>query len=122
MSGGQTRAWRAFTNEAVTPGSPASNGCLAPWIQMQYPSAIVVTSFNILIRNAGKNISSWNVQGGNNPGGSEFTTLLSSTAAMQLNANNYYSFNIDNSTAYKVYRFNILSRGSSKSRSSYRYS
>ena len=71
MSGGQTRAWRAFTNEVVTPGSPASNSGwapgakdAAPWIQMQYPSAIVINSFNIFIRNSGKNISSWNVQGG----------------------------------------------------------
>ena len=31
-----------------------------PWIQMLYPSAIVVTSFNIFIHNApGKNITSW---------------------------------------------------------------
>ena len=52
MSGGQTRAWRAFTNEVITPGSPASNSGwvpsakdATPWIQMQYPSAVVVTSF-----------------------------------------------------------------------------
>ena len=50
------------------------------------------------------------IQGGNNLGGSEFNTLLASTPAMQLNANNYYSFNSDNSAAYKVYRFNILGR------------
>jgi hypothetical protein len=117
--GGQTRAWRAFTNDVVTPGSPASNSGwvasprdAAPWIQMIYPSAIIVTSFNIFIKNGGTNITSWNVQGGNNPGGSEFTTLIFSTVGttMQLNANNYYSFNIDNSTAYKVYKFNILGR------------
>jgi hypothetical protein len=47
--------------------------------------------------------TSWNVQGGNNPDGSEFTTLLAGSS--QLNANNYL-FNIDYSTAYKVYRFN----------------
>ena len=119
MSVGQTRAWRAFTNEVVTPNSASSgSGWVSsakdatPWIQMQYPSGIVITSFNIFVRNVvGRNITSWNVQGGNNPGGSEFTTLLAGSAAnMQLNANNYYSFNIDNSTAYKVYRFNILSR------------
>ena len=100
MLGGQRRAWRAFTNEVVTRGSPASNlGWLpsnkdaTPWIQMQYPSGIIVTSFNIFIRNGSKNITLWNVQGGNNPGGSEFTTLIASTVdtTMQLNANNYYS-------------------------------
>ena len=44
MSGSQTRAWRAFTNEVVTPGSPASNSGwvpsakdATPWIQMHYP-------------------------------------------------------------------------------------
>jgi hypothetical protein len=119
MGGGQTRAWRAFTNEVVTPGSPASNSrwvCSArgatPWIQMTYPSAIVITSFNIFIRNGGKNITSWNVQGRYNPGGSEFTTLMASTVgtAMQLNANSYYSFNFEISTAYKVYRINILAQ------------
>jgi hypothetical protein len=64
MAGGQTRAWRAFTNEVVTPGSPASNSGwavsardAAPWIQMIYPSAIIVTSFNIFIKNGGKNIT-----------------------------------------------------------------
>jgi hypothetical protein len=79
---------------------------------MTYPSAIITTSFNIFIKNGGKNITSWNVQGVNNPGGSEFTTLIASTVGttMQLIANNYYSFNIDNTTAYKIYRFNILGR------------
>ena len=46
---------------------------------MQYPSAIIVTSFNIFIRNGGPNITLWNIQGGNNPGVSEFTTLTVST-------------------------------------------
>ena len=32
---------------------------------------------------------------------------------MQLNSNNYYSFNINNSTAYKVYRFNVVAKGRS---------
>jgi hypothetical protein len=95
MSVGQTRAWRAFTNEVVTPGSPASNAGwmpgsrdTTPWIQIIYPSSIIITSFNIFIKNGGMNITSWNVQGENNPGGSEFTTLLASTAGstMQLNS------------------------------------
>jgi hypothetical protein len=116
MAVGQNRAWRAFTNEVVTPGSPASTfgwvpsaKDVAPWIQLHYASSIVFTSFNIFVCNVpGRNITSWNVQGGNNPVGSEFSTLLASTT--QLNANKNYSFNIDNSTAYKVYRFNILAR------------
>jgi hypothetical protein len=80
-----------------------------PWIQMRYPSGIVITSFHIFVRTVpGKNITSWNVQCGNDPGGSEFNTLLASNS--QLIANNYYSFNIYNSTAYKVYRFHMLTR------------
>jgi hypothetical protein len=126
MGGGQTRAWRAFTNEVVTSGSPASNSGwvasardAAPWIEIIYPSALIITSFNIFIKNGSKNVTSWNVRGGNNQGGSDFITLIASTVGttMQLNANNYYSFNIDNSTAYKVYRFNILSRSGGTSTS-----
>jgi hypothetical protein len=111
-----------LTKEIITPGSLASSSGwvsdakdAAPWIQKQYPSGIVITSFNIFVRNiVGRNITSWNVQGGNNPSGSEFTALLAAggptEGGSQLIANNYYSFNIDNSTAYKEYRFNILAR------------
>jgi hypothetical protein len=96
MAVGQNQAWRAITNEIVTCGSASSSlGWVssakdaAPWIQMRYPSGIVITSFNIFVRNVpGRNITSWNVLGGNNPGGSEFTTLLTSNT--QLIANNYY--------------------------------
>jgi hypothetical protein len=50
---------------------------------MHYPSSIVITSFNIFLRNVlGRNITSWNVQGGNNPGGSEFVTLLAGLTEM----------------------------------------
>jgi hypothetical protein len=116
VGGDQTRAWRAFTNEIVTPGSPASTSGwvssvkdAAPWIQMQYLSSIVITSFNIFVTNSPFiNITSWSVQGGNIVGGSDFTTLLTSNTL--LNANTHFSFNIDNRTAYKVYRFNIVSR------------
>jgi hypothetical protein len=89
---------------------------MVQWLQMQYPISIVITSFNIFVRNVlGLNISTWSVQSGNDT--STFSTLL--TSSTQLNANNYYSFNIDNSVGYKVYGFNILTQtgGSDKCKS-----
>jgi hypothetical protein len=58
---GVYQPWQSFQNVAVTDGWVAATNA-NQWIQMQYPSPISMSGFNIIARTiAGKNITSWKV-------------------------------------------------------------
>ncbi|MDR3709939.1 MAG: IPT/TIG domain-containing protein [Capsulimonadaceae bacterium] len=108
-----TDFYEAFTGNLTPSGWSNAfflNGTTTGWLQYQFPSAVLATSYGISGNggsgyNTARNPSAWTFEGSND--GSTWTTLDTRTGISTLATGTLSVFSFTNTTAYAYYRLNI---------------
>lgn len=115
-SSGGYAAWRAMDNDNSSYLSgwvSNENGSFPHWLEYQFPSGKIITSYSITAWNYTNTISptAWSLQGSSN--GSSWTTL-DTQSGQSLSQNQKKTYAISNSNSYVYYRLYITAGSDSR--------
>jgi F5/8 type C domain len=98
--------WKAFDNSSAGDACWLGNNTTNSWLQLRYPYPVIIGRFFIVVRNiAGRDITSWNIQGSND--GTTFTQIIASTTTLTAGVGTTISIPAYN-VPYTYIRFNVV--------------
>jgi F5/8 type C domain len=98
--------WMAFDNISSGDACWLGNSTTNSWVQLQYPYPVIIDSFYIVVRNiAGRDITSWNIQGSND--GTTFTQIMASATTLSAGVGTTITVPYYN-VPYTYLRFNVV--------------